>query len=122
MSNDQSVVYVLCGLMTLNALMSKQNFSFYLYKDCSILNQKFRKIEKILMIVLPLVVIFLNSAFSFHSIVIRIWMILIVLLDFALQYLAKECGWLSIDKNKKMSSSIIIWIVFIIAVFFTIKS
>lgn len=122
MSEDQSVIYLLCGVMALHALMSKHHFSFYLYKDCEIKHKNFQRLEKILMIVLPLLVMCLYTSFHFHSMVIRIWMILIVLLDFVLQYLAKECGWLSIDKNEKISSSLIIWVVFMVALFFTIKS
>lgn len=122
MSQDQSVIYLLCGVMSLHAIISKRHFSFYLYKDCEIQHKNFRILEKSLMIVLPLLIMCLYTFFHFHSMVIRIWMILVVLLDFALQYLAKECGWLNINKDEKISSSLMIWMVFIIALFFTIKS
>ena len=74
------------------------------------------------MVCLPLVVMVLGTVLSLHAFVIRLWMILIVLLDFALQYFAKECGWIECHEDKKISSMIIIWIVFMIAVFFTVKS
>lgn len=122
MNADQSVIYLLCGVMALHALTNKRHFSFYLYKDCQILNKNFYRLEKTLMVVLPLIVMLLHSVLHIHSVVIRIWMILIVLLDFALQYFAKECGFLSIDKSEKISSSLVIWIVFMVALFFTIKS
>lgn len=122
MSADQSVIYLICGFMAFYSLRNKNNFSYYLYKDCEIQNQILAKIERVLMIVLPLLVMTIYTVFALHPFVIRIWLILIVLLDFALQYFAKECGWLNIDKNTKISPYALMWIIFIIAIFFTVKS
>lgn len=120
MSADQSTVNLICAAMTLTCILNKNNFCFYIYKDWKIKNKLFLLIENFLMILLPIMVIVMNTFFSFHKIVIRIWMILIVLLDFALQYFGKECGW--IEKPEKQKSSIVIWIVLIIAILFTVKS
>lgn len=122
MSADQSVIYLICGFMAFYSLRNKNNFSYYLYKDCEIQNQILAKIERVLMIVLPLLVMTIYTVFALHPFVIRIWLILIVLLDFALQYFAKECEWLNIDKNTKISPYALMWIIFIIAIFFTVKS
>ena len=122
MSADQSVIYLLCGVMALHSITSRQKFSYEIFKDYDIQNKIFYRIEKILMVCLPLVVMVLGTVLSLHAFVIRLWMILIVLLDFALQSFAKECGWIECHEDKKISSMIIIWIVFMIAVFFTVKS
>lgn len=117
MTNDQYIMIVICGMMTLRALLSRQVCAYYLYKDCRIDNKVFYFIEKSLMVVLPLVVIFLYRVFLFHNFVIRLWMILIVLLDFSLQYLAKSLQMLKIPKNAKLLSGLGVWILFMIVIF-----
>lgn len=121
MSEDQAVIYLLCGVMAVRALTSKQKFSYEIFQEYEIINQTFLKVEKILMFILPLIVMILNTLFDFHSFVIRFWMILILLLDFALQYFAKSMGWMKDSPKTKVCYLLIMWIIFMIAIFFTIK-
>lgn len=121
MSEDQAVIYLLCGVMAVRALTSKQKFSYEIFQGYEIINQTFLKVEKILMFILPLIVMILNTLFDFHSFVIRFWMILILLLDFALQYFAKSMGWMKDSPKIKICYLLIMWIIFMIAIFFTIK-
>lgn len=121
MSEDQAVIYLLCGVMAVRALTSKQKFSYEIFQGYEIINQTFLKVEKILMFILPLIVMMLNTLFDFHSFVIRFWMILILLLDFALQYFAKSMGWMKDSPKTKVCYLLIMWIIFMIAIFFTIK-
>ena len=122
MTNSQLIVIIICGVMSLQALRSKKKCCYYIYKDCYIENKVFFWIEKVLMFLLPLVIVALSFIFPFHSFVLKSWMILTVLLDFAFQYFAKTCGWLNYDQNEKLSSGLLIWIIFIIILFFGIKS
>jgi hypothetical protein len=122
MSEDQGVIALICVMMSLHAIMNKRKPAFELYKEAEIENKVFLIIEKVLMIVLPFIVLFLNTFFQIHLFVVRLWMILIVLLDFALQYIGRSCGCFYEKKDFKISKLLIVWIVFIVALFFTVKS
>jgi hypothetical protein len=117
--DDYTTVFVIVMVMILCAIKHRKQFTYEIYKDYEFINKKLLWIEKILMIVLPILFTFLYVALFVNPIVIRVWLILVILLDFTIQYLAKECHW--IKGEIKRSNQFIYYIIFMVALFFTIK-
>lgn len=119
MTDDQSTIFIITAVMMVGAFTHRKGFTYEIYKNYSFVNKKALIIEKLLMIILPVLFSFLYVIFSLHPIVIRIWLILVLFLDFALQFLYKSCS--MIEGDIKRSWNFVYWFIFIVALFLTIK-
>lgn len=114
MSDTIPYVYVVVLAFIWRVMSMRNGFSFQLFENIEIKNKNVLYIEKMIMLLLPIIITLLNFLEIFNGFIIKLLLIGVILLDFLLQYLYMKKNLLVTDK--KYSKDFIWWIVLIIII------